>query len=167
VTRFGEEELDAAISSMTTILQQNATKSGDVTCVNPFFTHPRNSIIVVQRPLSMPSTNDAPRLFRTTPVEEFQVFWCQGVPVVVTGVGSHLQGDWTPESFITRFGTHKVTLVDCETELTQQSTVADFFADFGKDCGQSQVLELKVSVFRFGGIRMLYFMGLPPERFSV
>ena len=95
----------------------------------------------------MPPTNDAPRLFRTTPVEEFQAFWSQGVPIVVTGVGSHLQGSWTSEYFINRFGEHTINLVDCDTELTQQSTVADIFTDFGKDCGHSQVLELTVSVF--------------------
>jgi hypothetical protein len=148
---------------MTTVLQQNGTKSGEFLCVNPFFTHPRNSINAIQHPLSMPSTSDAARLFRTTPIEEFQAFWCQGVPVIVTGARSHLQGDWTLESFITRFGMHKAILLDCKTDLTHESTVADFFIDFSKDCGRSQVLELKVSVFCFGGICLSYFMRLSPR----
>jgi hypothetical protein len=100
--------------------------------------------IDLQLPLT-PHSCTVPTLPRTAPIEEFRRFWVQGIPVVVTGVQSHLQGDWTPDYFIERYGTAKVTLVDCETEGAQQSTVAEFFRNFSAVGGRGQILKLKVT----------------------
>jgi hypothetical protein len=71
---------------------------------------------------------------------EFQRHWSQGIPVVITNV--RMQGEWTPEYFIARYGGKDVTVVDCETEATFPSTVADFFLQFGK---RGRILKIKVS----------------------
>lgn len=73
----------------------------------------------------------------------------QGIPVVVTGVDAALQGDWAPQYFIERYGSQKVTLVDCETDCTQQSTVSDFFQGLRGTGDRRQILKLKVSLSIF------------------
>ena len=70
---------------------------------------------------------------------EFQRHWSQGVPVVITNV--RMQGDWSPEYFIARYGSKDVTIVDCETEATLPGTVADFFLQFGQ---RVRILKIKV-----------------------
>jgi hypothetical protein len=70
---------------------------------------------------------------------EFQRHWSQGVPVVITNV--RMQGEWTPEYFIARYGSKDVTIVDCETEGTISGIVADFFLQFGQ---RDRILKIKV-----------------------
>ena len=91
-----------------------------------------------------PGLSKVLRLARNAPLSEFQRACSQGIPVVVTGVDAGLHGDWGPEYFIERYGSHKVTLVDCESECTRQSTVALFFQDFLNACDRRQILKLKV-----------------------
>ena len=93
-----------------------------------------------------PGLSKVLRLARNAPLSEFQRACSQGIPVVVTGVDGGLHGDWGPEYFIERYGSHKVTLVDCESDCTRQSTVAQFFQDFLSACDRRQILKLKVSL---------------------
>ena len=77
-------------------------------------------------------------------LSEFQRIWGRDQPIVVTGVEHKLQGQWTPDYFARIYGSEKVTLVDCETELTQPSTVGDFFENFDLVGKGAQILKLKV-----------------------
>ncbi|KAL6299902.1 hypothetical protein BKA93DRAFT_741529 [Sparassis latifolia] len=74
---------------------------------------------------------------------EFQRYWCQGVPVIVTDVNSCFQGNWGPAYFIEQYGGRKVTVQDCETELTKSTTVADFFMAYGRPETRASILKLK------------------------
>jgi hypothetical protein len=94
--------------------------------------------------LNVPATYEVPKFPRDAPLIDFQRSWRQGIPVVVTGVHTRLQGDWAPDYFIQRYGTQKVTLVDCETDYTQQTTVSDFFRHFNSAGDRRQILKLKV-----------------------
>jgi hypothetical protein len=67
----------------------------------------------------------------------------RGRPIVVTGLQRRLQGKWDPTYFIERFGSQKVTLIDCETESQVKSTVADFFQGFGPATGDKRIVKLK------------------------
>ncbi|KIM71484.1 hypothetical protein PILCRDRAFT_93840 [Piloderma croceum F 1598] len=64
-------------------------------------------------------------------LEEFQHHWSCGVPIVVTHV--QLQGAWDPQYFVAdpEHKKVKVTLIDCDTRKTWQSTVANLFGSFG------------------------------------
>jgi hypothetical protein len=90
---------------------------------------------------------DAPRIHNDqvkVTSEEFQHHWSRGVPVVVTHV--QLQGAWDPQYFVAdpEHKKVKVTLVDCETGKTRQSTVADFFGSLGKPKGRTKIEKVKV-----------------------
>jgi hypothetical protein len=61
---------------------------------------------------------------------EFQRYWGQGIPVVITHV--KLQGSWDPEYFIDMFGDKNVTIQNCETGKTRVVLLEKFFRDFGK-----------------------------------
>jgi lysine-specific demethylase 3 len=102
--------------------------------------------------------------------EEFQHHWSRGVPVVVTHV--QLQGAWDPQFFVTdpEHKAVKVTLVDCETGKTRQSTVADFFGSFGKPEGRTKIEKVKVSFSPLPGISLAHGAGplqqdWPPSEF--
>jgi hypothetical protein len=79
---------------------------------------------------------------------QFKTLWAGGHPVVVTGVQHIFQGRWTPQYFMERFGSERVTVVDCETTLERKSTVADFFESFGSERSEDpegkKILKLKV-----------------------
>jgi hypothetical protein len=73
---------------------------------------------------------DVPRFcHRDFPTHEFQRYWAQGIPVVVTHI--QMQGTWGPAYFVKAHGDKKVTLVNCETGKTKPSSVASFFEQFG------------------------------------
>ena len=93
----------------------------------------------------IPASFDALRIPRDAPLTHFQQYWTKGIPVVVTGLHACLQGDWTPAYFMERYGSQKVTLVDCETDSMQQSTVSDFFRNFDSSSGRQHILKLKVN----------------------
>jgi hypothetical protein len=111
---------------------------------------------------------EAPRLSRDAPFSEFQKYWSQGIPVVVTGVHTNLQGDWGPQYFIERYGTQRVTLVDCETDNTQQTTVSHFFQNFHCAGDRRQILKLKVTFSVFTALRLtsIIFYRTGPHRLT-
>jgi hypothetical protein len=72
---------------------------------------------------------------------EFQRHWSQGTPVVITDI--EIQGNWTPEYFIKRYGGKDVTVENCETNETTPITVMEFFLHFGK---RTNIMKLKVCI---------------------
>ncbi|GBE89655.1 hypothetical protein SCP_1603190 [Sparassis crispa] len=73
----------------------------------------------------------------------FQEPWSHGVPVVVTHIDSVFQGNWGPAYFIESYGSRPVVVQDCETETTRNTTVKDFFMNFGISDRRSSILKLK------------------------
>ncbi|KAA1480137.1 hypothetical protein DENSPDRAFT_759120, partial [Dentipellis sp. KUC8613] len=62
-------------------------------------------------------------------------------PVVVTNVD--LLGPWSPSSFIRLYGNDAVKLVDTETDDESESTLSDFFGEFGASHPHGRTLKLK------------------------
>lgn len=144
VSRFAEEELNSAINSMRFHLQNHSM---------PVLAHPtsrQNFDIAVAASTDhdgnkSPSRRITPTLsVRTFNVTEFERHWSQGIPVVITDVDSRLQGDWGPSYFIQQYGREKVVIQNCETQTNRQSTVAEFFRDFGGPTERTRILKLKV-----------------------
>lgn len=70
--------------------------------------------------------------------------FARGRPVVVSDVHHLWRGTWQPSYFVERFGSEKVALVDCKTNLEFESTVAFFFQHFGASEEHRRILKLKV-----------------------
>jgi hypothetical protein len=104
-------------------------------------------LIIPQPNVGARALCDVPKLGRHARLSVFQQHWSQGIPVVVTNVQTTLQGNWTPEYFIERYGEQKVTLVDCETDSMLQATVSDFFKNFNDVGDRKQILKLKAGLF--------------------
>lgn len=44
----------------------------------------------------------------------------------------HFKLDWSPQFFSEKYGVQQCVVLDCQTEQNKPTTVAQFFADFGK-----------------------------------
>lgn len=78
------------------------------------------------------SSWEAPRFpAQNTDIRMFRSFLSAGVPVVVGGMLDRLNFPWTPGWFVSQYGDQEVSLVDCETDEEERSTVRDFFQLFG------------------------------------
>ncbi|WVQ76876.1 hypothetical protein IAR50_006550 [Cryptococcus sp. DSM 104548] len=62
----------------------------------------------------------------------FDELWAKGEPIVVDGVGSRM-GDWGPDRFRDMFGSEKCSVVNCQSDDPQDSTIDRFFARFGEE----------------------------------
>jgi hypothetical protein len=77
----------------------------------------------------------------------FQHIWSLGIPIVVPGAETRLQGWWTPTDLVKRYGSDFCYTYDCENldAMATPSTVGTFFARFGEtDDTNSPSLKLKV-----------------------
>jgi lysine-specific demethylase 3 len=74
----------------------------------------------------------------------FRKLWAKGKPLVVYGLGSKLRLPWTPEALSKKYGTDECSVSDCETGVSKQTTVAEFFEHFGDYRARKQVWKLKV-----------------------
>ncbi|KAI1797007.1 hypothetical protein LXA43DRAFT_985519 [Ganoderma leucocontextum] len=63
--------------------------------------------------------------------EVFHQVWSSGDPIVVTGVLEKFHVQWTPEYFRSNYGHQKCTIVECQSEISKEVTVARFFSLFG------------------------------------
>ena len=61
----------------------------------------------------------------------FQSFLSAGVPIVIEGMLDRLNCSWTPAFFVKQYGDQAVSLMDCETDEEESSTVSKFFELFG------------------------------------
>jgi hypothetical protein len=167
MSRFPSAEIDQEIAAMERLLQEAPTRSSwyllvAIALFIGFISY-RHLDPKLDAYIGHNTPRESPRLAKTTPPSEFRRYLSQGIPVVVTSLHAHLQGNWAPEYFIQRYGTQKVTLVDCETDCTQQSTVSDFFRHLDGAGERKHILKLKVmyicltvfSVFIFCRIGLL------------
>jgi hypothetical protein len=139
ITRFDQKELEDAIEEMERVLQK---EEHVVSVPNTETNVPSNP---GQHFSESTQTREVPT-FRQGHITfaEFQRHWSQGIPVVITNV--RMQGEWTPEYFIARYGSKDVTIVDCETEATLPGIVADFFLQFG---WRDKISKIKVRFTRY------------------
>lgn len=57
----------------------------------------------------------------------FDHLWSRGEPLVVDGLAKRFLLDWTPNSFIRRFGPEPCFVVDCQTEMIESMLIGQFF----------------------------------------
>jgi lysine-specific demethylase 3 len=76
--------------------------------------------------------------------ETFKALWAQGSPVVVHGLSPKLGPLWTPDFFIDTYDAQTCSIVDCDTDEVEQTTVGKFFSSFGKYQGRKNTWKLKV-----------------------
>ncbi|TYJ55524.1 hypothetical protein B9479_003796 [Cryptococcus floricola] len=74
----------------------------------------------------------------------FDELWAKGEPIIVDGIGSRM-GDWGPDRFREMFGSEKCSVVDCQSDDPQDSTIDRFFAKFGEEGEKrgKKILKLK------------------------
>lgn len=64
--------------------------------------------------------------------EMFRSFWRKGDTMVITGLLDKMEIKWTPEYFIEHYGSQECSITDCDNEMKHESTVAQFFSQFGQ-----------------------------------
>ncbi|KAI0332443.1 hypothetical protein GY45DRAFT_1369153 [Cubamyces sp. BRFM 1775] len=74
---------------------------------------------------------------------KFRRVWKDGLPLVVTGLQSKFNFQWTPEYFSTKYGTQSCLILECQTEQNKRVTVGEFFSWFGKYEGRRDCWKLK------------------------
>lgn len=79
---------------------------------------------------------------------QFHELWATGEPIVVSGVHKRLQGHWTPDDFIKRYGSQTVVPIDCATDkpVKRAWKVAEFFELMKNPDAREGVYKLKVSI---------------------
>ncbi|KAF5336944.1 hypothetical protein D9611_002886 [Ephemerocybe angulata] len=75
--------------------------------------------------------------------EKFAKIWAYGEPLVVANILSKFQINWSPDYFIETFGDKECLITECEQDLNKKLTVKDFFGEFGKYEGRTDVWKLK------------------------
>lgn len=107
-----------------------------------------------ENPLTHQGTPEIPSDVRTKMIERFDSdsftdesfhdLWLRGNPIVVHGLCSKFKRKWSPSFFIEHYGKETCIIVDCQTDKREETTVAEFFASFGKYKGREGCWKLKV-----------------------
>ena len=99
-------------------------------------------------PLDSPiPTYPIPRYTTTSLTEEvFTKQWANGIPLVVSGLLSHLQVQWTPQYFTSKYGGQQCIILECQNDSNKKVTVEEFFQEFGRYDGRTECWKLKVSL---------------------
>lgn len=61
----------------------------------------------------------------------FRTIWAHGTPILVDDLGPLISSKWTPEGLTAAYGEETCTIMNCDTEKTEEITVAEFFDLFG------------------------------------
>ncbi|KAJ7712636.1 Clavaminate synthase-like protein, partial [Mycena metata] len=75
--------------------------------------------------------------------ERFRRVWSWGKPFLVTDVGSQLTLPWTPTFFVEEYGGSECDIIECQTNETRPTNVADFFNTFGQYTDREGCWKLK------------------------
>jgi [histone H3]-dimethyl-L-lysine9 demethylase len=145
MTRFEKQELDDAITAMKKLVGQDEVDMEQL--VEPVI----KSFVSLIPPGSSSVTLDPNRchstpLFHVDELEQdaFRYLWARGSPVVVHGLLSKMEGMWTPDFFVEKYGNQECSVVDCQSDASKKTTVGKFFSTFGKYNGRKEVWKLKV-----------------------
>ncbi|KAF7331679.1 hypothetical protein MKEN_00047600 [Mycena kentingensis (nom. inval.)] len=132
VTRFVREELEAVIEEMEEVVRtvegsRSVSPSPDV-APSPGSSHSDDTLVNGDE---IPSW-DIRRYSNAELTEElFRPLWERGEPILVTDVGKKLELPWTPEYLSHEYGAQTCVTIECQTEKSRTTTVADFFSTFG------------------------------------
>lgn len=69
--------------------------------------------------------------------------WARGEPIVVTGMLPKFHVNWSPEYFISKYGSQSCLILECQTDQNRRVTVGEFFSWFGKYEGRRDCWKLK------------------------
>ncbi|KAJ7040845.1 Clavaminate synthase-like protein [Mycena alexandri] len=73
----------------------------------------------------------------------FNALWFTGEPLLVTGTTQNFtSGEWAPLCFIKHYGDQECQVVDCQSGEVENTTVSQFFQNFGKKT-HNRCLKLK------------------------
>ncbi|KZS95122.1 Clavaminate synthase-like protein [Sistotremastrum niveocremeum HHB9708] len=61
----------------------------------------------------------------------FRSIWTYGVPILVDGLTPFISEMWTPQGLTAKYGEEDCTIMDCDSETTEEIKVAEFFDMFG------------------------------------
>ncbi|TFK28635.1 Clavaminate synthase-like protein [Coprinopsis marcescibilis] len=75
--------------------------------------------------------------------EKFAKIWGHGEPVVVANILGKFKVAWSPEYFTREFGDRTCLITECEKDVNKKTVVSEFFSDFGKYEGRTEVWKLK------------------------
>lgn len=76
--------------------------------------------------------------------EKFRQVWLKGEPLMVTGLLSKFNIQWSPDYFRTKYGSQSCLILECQTDQNKRVTVGEFFSWFGKYEGRRDCWKLKV-----------------------
>ena len=74
----------------------------------------------------------------------FRHIWARGEPIVVTGLLPKFHVHWSPEYFISKYGSQSCLILECQSDQNRRVTVGEFFSWFGKYEGRRDCWKLKV-----------------------
>ncbi len=76
----------------------------------------------------------------------FRSLWQWNIPIIVPGMQYHMQGSWTPDSFVRTHGNEKVTMLKSGGLPSQNVSVARFFEEFARSAtDRGYAVKVKVS----------------------
>lgn len=88
-------------------------------------------------------------------LEQFQAYWKQHKPLIVTDSLKDADFEWSPKYFIKHYGKESIEVIDCrDYTKTNKSTVKEYFEGFldhrkrkalAKKLGTSELLKVKVT----------------------
>lgn len=80
----------------------------------------------------------------------FRSIWTYGVPILVDGLTPFISEMWTPQGLTAKYGEEDCTIMDCDSETTEEIKVAEFFDMFGDFTSEKRqrCLKLKVKIPR-------------------
>lgn len=166
VSRFERTELIGAISQMElaigedvpgrsdSMLALSESSGGSATAIDSRSnSDPSSDSLLISKTLPLPDLQTIDRglpihdirRFTTSELNEasFHPLWTEGLPILVSGLGSKLQLPWSPEYFIEKYGETNCIITECQQEANRPVTVAKFFKQFGKYEGRTEVWKLK------------------------
>ncbi|EPT02793.1 hypothetical protein FOMPIDRAFT_54959 [Fomitopsis schrenkii] len=73
----------------------------------------------------------------------FRRIWARGEPIVVTGLLPKFHVHWSPEYFISKYGSQSCLILECQSDQNRRVTVGEFFSWFGKYEGRRDCWKLK------------------------
>ncbi|KAJ7740064.1 hypothetical protein DFH07DRAFT_965551 [Mycena maculata] len=73
----------------------------------------------------------------------FRPLWAKGDPLLVTDVGARFKVPWNPRYFIDTYGSQQCEVIECQQGRTHDTTVREFFEQFGSNHEREECWKLK------------------------
>lgn len=79
----------------------------------------------------------------------FSCLWRKGLPLLVKDVLPRFKLQWTPQSFMDRYGDQNCLVVECQDDTLKRVSIREFFGWFGKYGDRTECWKLKVCFSNF------------------